>query len=78
MIGKQSLQDMLDAKDLCGKRFLDIGSGSGLFSLAARELGASVLSFDFDLPMQRPIILVLGIVLALSSVQLRFNFSEKV
>jgi 2-polyprenyl-6-hydroxyphenyl methylase/3-demethylubiquinone-9 3-methyltransferase len=35
--------------DLRGKTFLDVGSGSGLFSLAARNLGASVVSFDFDL-----------------------------
>jgi 2-polyprenyl-6-hydroxyphenyl methylase/3-demethylubiquinone-9 3-methyltransferase len=39
---------MLEVEDLCGKRFLDVGSGSGLFSLAARRLGASVYSFDYD------------------------------
>ena len=45
---EQSLQEMLEVDDLFGKRFLDIGSGSGLFSLAARRLGASVHSFDYD------------------------------
>src|SRR3569832_2671056 len=43
-----SLKQMLDVEDLQGKTFLDIGSGSGLFSLAARRLGAKVHSFDFD------------------------------
>jgi 2-polyprenyl-3-methyl-5-hydroxy-6-metoxy-1,4-benzoquinol methylase len=45
---EQSLRKMLEIEDLSGKRFLDIGSGSGLFSLAARRLGASVHSFDYD------------------------------
>lgn len=43
-----SLRRMLEVEDLKGKTFLDIGSGSGLFSLAARRLGATVHSFDFD------------------------------
>lgn len=46
--GEISLQDMLEIKDLSGKSFLDVGSGSGLFSLAAHRLGAKVHSFDFD------------------------------
>lgn len=43
-----SLKEMLECDSLAGKTFLDIGSGSGLFSLAARRLGARVHSFDFD------------------------------
>lgn len=45
---EQSLKDMLDVDTLGGKSFLDIGSGSGLFSLAARNLGACVRAFDYD------------------------------
>jgi 2-polyprenyl-3-methyl-5-hydroxy-6-metoxy-1,4-benzoquinol methylase len=43
-----SLQKMLDIERLDNKTFLDIGSGSGIFSLAARMLGGSVYSFDYD------------------------------
>jgi 2-polyprenyl-3-methyl-5-hydroxy-6-metoxy-1,4-benzoquinol methylase len=45
---KASLASMLEVSDLKGKTFIDIGSGSGLFSLAARSLGANVFSFDYD------------------------------
>jgi 2-polyprenyl-6-hydroxyphenyl methylase/3-demethylubiquinone-9 3-methyltransferase len=34
--------------DLASKTFVDIGCGSGLFSLAARNLGAKVTSLDYD------------------------------
>ena len=44
----ESICDSLHLKTLHGRRFLDVGSGSGLFSLAARRLGAVVHSFDYD------------------------------
>jgi 2-polyprenyl-3-methyl-5-hydroxy-6-metoxy-1,4-benzoquinol methylase len=43
-----SLRTMLGVDSLAGRRFLDAGAGSGLFSLAAARLGANVVSFDFD------------------------------
>lgn len=46
---EHSLIDMLNVPSLAGRTFLDVGSGSGLFSLAAVRLGADeVHSFDFD------------------------------
>ena len=45
---EKSLREMLGRERLDGLTFLDIGSGSGLFSLAARRLGATVRSFDYD------------------------------
>lgn len=45
---RESLVAALGTGDLAGRTFLDIGCGSGLFSLAALELGAKVHSFDYD------------------------------
>lgn len=43
-----SLTAVLGDEGLRGRRFLDAGCGSGLFSLCASRLGARVVSFDFD------------------------------
>lgn len=45
---ERSLVEMLGVERLDGLRVVDVGSGSGLFSLAAHRLGATVVSFDFD------------------------------
>ena len=54
-IARESLLTMISdadgavtAKTIGGKRFLDVGCGSGLFSLCARSAGCKVVSFDYD------------------------------
>jgi 2-polyprenyl-3-methyl-5-hydroxy-6-metoxy-1,4-benzoquinol methylase len=45
---RESLLESLRVSTLSGRTFLDVGCGSGLFSLAACQLGARVRSFDYD------------------------------
>ena len=48
VLAENSVKQMLGVETLQGKTFLDVGCGSGLFSLAARRLGAKVFGFDYD------------------------------
>lgn len=43
-----AIRDSLRLESMAGLRVLDIGSGSGLSSLAMHRLGADVTSFDYD------------------------------
>lgn len=46
---KKSLKEFMKVKDLKGLTFMDIGCGSGIFSLASYKLGAKkIISFDVD------------------------------
>jgi len=45
---EHSLMEGFGAETLLERSFLDAGCRSGLFSLAAHRLGATVVSFDFD------------------------------
>jgi SAM-dependent methyltransferase len=45
---ERSLEGRFGPGRLVGATFLDAGCGSGLFSLAARRLGAKVVGFDYD------------------------------
>src|ERR1700738_3606528 len=47
--GEKSVRRLLQRDSLEGASFVDAGSGSGLFSLAARRLGARGSSFDYDI-----------------------------
>jgi 2-polyprenyl-6-hydroxyphenyl methylase/3-demethylubiquinone-9 3-methyltransferase len=45
----ESLQGLLGARNIAGRTFLDIGCGSGLFSIAAAQCGAArVVGFDIS------------------------------
>lgn len=46
---RRSLTQFLGVKNLHGRTFIDVGCGSGLFSLAANDLGAKrLVSFDIN------------------------------
>lgn len=43
-----TLKYFYGVESLNGKNFIDVGSGSGIFSLASSIIGAKTLSFDYD------------------------------
>lgn len=45
---RASVERLVGRSNLAGVRWIDVGCGSGLFSLAAHRLGADVTAFDFD------------------------------
>lgn len=47
-VAERALQNMLKRETLRGMTFCDVGSGSGLHSVAASRLGAEVTAFDYD------------------------------
>ena len=48
-VAQRSISDFLNKKDLKGKIFIDVGCGSGLFSLSAYRLNAKkIISIDVD------------------------------
>ena len=42
------LEDLADAGEVAGRRVLDLGTGSGILSIGAARLGASVLALDVE------------------------------
>jgi len=46
---RDAILGLLEVENLSGKKLLDIGSGSGLSTIAARRCGAEVISFDYDI-----------------------------
>ena len=47
-MSEKTLKSFFEVQDFKDKKFIDVGCGSGLFSLAAYKLGAEIFSFDYD------------------------------
>lgn len=47
-MSEDTLKFFFESQDFNNKKFIDVGCGSGLFSLAAYNLGAEIFSFDYD------------------------------